>query len=85
MRIIVAGLPGLKTQRTLTNVEEAVSKFEDEIQVEWKQYPCAARAHGGVYTPSVLINSRVKVSGRIPSLHEISTWISDELDHGFAS
>jgi hypothetical protein len=81
MKIIVSGLPGLKTDRTLTNVEEAVSRFGAGIEVEWKQYPCAAPVHGGVHTPSVLINSRVKVSGRIPSLHELTTWIEHELAH----
>jgi thioredoxin family protein len=85
MRIIVAGLPGVKTQRTLTNVEEAVSKFDDDIDVEWRQHPCAAPVQGSVYTPSVLINSRVRVAGRIPSLHEISTWIAEELENEFAA
>jgi hypothetical protein len=85
MRIIVAGIPGLKTQRTLTNVEEAVSKFDDEIDIEWKQYPCSTPVNGGAHTPSVLINSRVMVSGRIPSLHEISTWITDELENELAA
>jgi len=85
MRIIVAGLPGLKTQRTLTNVEEAVSKFDDDIQVEWKQYPCSTPVRGGIHTPAVLVNSRVKVSGRIPSLYEISTWIADELENELAA
>ena len=85
MRIIVAGLPGLKTQRTLTNVEEAVSKFDGEIQVEWKEYPCSTPVAGGIHTPSVLVNSRIKVSGRIPSLYEISTWIADELGNELAA
>jgi hypothetical protein len=81
MRIVVAGMPGLKTQRTLTNVEEAVSKFDDEIEVEWKQYPFKGAVYGGVHTPSVLIDSRIMVSGRIPSLHELSIWITDGLEN----
>jgi hypothetical protein len=81
MRIIVAGMPGVKTQRTLTNVEEAVSKFDDEIEVEWKQYPFKGAVQGGVHTPSVLIDSKIMVSGRIPSLHELSIWITDGLEN----
>jgi hypothetical protein len=85
MRITVAGMHCARTERTLTNVREAASKFGDEVEVVWKESPLWAPEQGATHTPSVVVNNRVKVSGRIPSLYELEQWIADELEDELAA
>ena len=35
--------------------------------------------HGVFQTPGLVINGKVKSSGRIPSLAEIKTWVQEEI------
>ena len=79
MDVIVVGLPGAKTQRTINNVEEALTEFEFDGGFEWVEDVRQMQRMGIVRTPSVLVNNRLKVVGRIPSVFEVTTWIAEEL------
>ncbi|MBI5217026.1 MAG: thioredoxin family protein [Ignavibacteriae bacterium] len=77
MIIKVAGLPGIKTQQTLMNTEEAVAQFPTEAEVEWISDIYKIARLGTVKTPSLFINDELKTSGRIPSVHEVKVWLEE--------
>ena len=79
MTIIVAGFPNTRTQRTLMNVEAAVSEFDRPPSVEWISDPYRIKALGVRQTPCILINEKLKVAGRIPNLSEVEKWITEEM------
>jgi small redox-active disulfide protein 2 len=78
MKIIVFGLPCTKTQRTLINVEAAVGELDHHAKIYQISDIHKMREWGVVYTPTVMVNDKEKSSGRIPSVHEILTWIEEE-------
>ncbi|TAK55497.1 MAG: thioredoxin family protein [Bacteroidetes bacterium] len=77
MIIKVAGLPGVKTQQTIMNTEEAVSSVRATAEVEWINDVHEIMQMGAIRTPSLFINDELKTSGRIPSVHEVKTWITE--------
>lgn len=80
MTIRVAGFPGTKTDRTLATVEEAVELVgEGMVTVEWISDARAMNEIGVMQTPSVFVNENIKVAGRLPSMHEVMTWVEEEL------
>jgi len=78
MTITVAGLPGNKIDRTLMNVDYARKEYEFPIHVEWISDVYEIGALGVIHTPSVMVNARVRSSGRIPNISEIKRWIELE-------
>ena len=78
MTIEVFGLGCVKTQRTLVNVEEAASEFDDPPKISGIDDIRRMGELGIVYTPAVLVNGKIKSLGRIPSVHEIKTWVEQE-------
>ena len=79
MTVKVVGLPGAKTQRTLVNAQEALISRRPKGSIEWVSDIEDMRELGLFYTPTVLINHKLKSTGRIPSVYEISTWIEEEM------
>jgi hypothetical protein len=78
MVITVAGLPGLKSDRTLMNIEYARKEYDFPIRVDWVSDIREMGAIGIIHTPSVMVNARVRSSGRIPNISEIKRWIELE-------
>ena len=78
MTIEVFGLGSVKTKRTLVNVEEAASEFDDGLAISWIDDIARMSKVGIIYTPTVLVIGKVKSLGRIPSVHEIKTWVEQE-------
>ena len=79
MGIIVAGLPTNRTQRTLDNTQAAISEIDAKFRLECIDDVRLMKQVGAIYTPSVLVNNKLKVAGRIPSVFEITTWVEQEL------
>ncbi len=77
MNIKVAGLPGMKTQQVIMNIEEAVASAKMNAEVEWINDVYQIMRMGAIRTPSLFINDELKTSGRIPSVHEVKTWITE--------
>ena len=77
MIIKVAGLPGIKTQQIILNIEEAVAEANTTAEVEWINDMYKITRMGAIRTPSLYINDELKTSGRIPSVHEVKTWITE--------
>ncbi len=77
MKVIVLGLPGMKTQQAVLNVTTAVNAFDPTVGVEWISDAREMLEYGVVKTPTVMVDGRVKFVGRVPSIHEITHWIRD--------
>ena len=77
MVIKVAGLPGIKTQQIIMNIEAAVESSSATEEVEWINDMYKITRMGAIRTPSLFINDELKTSGRIPSVHEVKTWINE--------
>ena len=77
MVIKVAGLPGIKTQQIIMNIEAAVESSSATAEVEWINDMYKITRMGAIRTPSLFINDELKTSGRIPSVHEVKTWINE--------
>jgi hypothetical protein len=75
MKVNVFGLPGMKTQQTLLNVGAAVTALDPAIGVEWISDANEMLEYGVVRTPTVMVDERINFVGRIPSIHEVTTWI----------
>lgn len=78
MKVNVFGLPGMKTQQTLLNVGAAVTAMDPSIGVEWISEPTEMLEYGVVRTPTVMVEERINFEGRVPSIHEVTTWIQEE-------
>ena len=85
MKITVIGLPGLKTERTINIAEEALSEFVIDGKLEWINDVHEMTIMGIYHTPAVLVNGKLKISGRIPSVYEITSWIEAELEEELAA
>ena len=77
IRILGAGCPRCKEleKRTLNaltqlNVAADVQKVKDINEIA---------KYGVLGTPGLIINGKIKSSGRIPSLEEITSWIRGEM------
>lgn len=79
MKVIVFGLPGMKTQQALINVTAAVTAIDPSIAVEWISDATEMLDFGVFRTPTVMIDDRINFEGRVPSIHELTVWIQDKL------
>lgn len=79
MQIKVVGLPNPKSRQTLLNAQAAASEFENRMSVRWISDISRIIAMGKIVTPSLIVNGRAKISGRIPSVYEIKSSIEQEL------
>ena len=81
MQIKVVGLPCTKTSRTYINARAAASEFSQRLHVRWVNDVHEIAEMGSLSSPAVIVNEKLKQSGRIPSVHEIKLWIQKELTH----
>lgn len=85
MKIKVIGLPCAKTNRTLINAQAAATEFEDRPKVHLISDIYEIAEMGRLHTPTVMVNEKLKLTGRIPSVYEIKTWIEEELEEEIAA
>ncbi len=87
MHIKIVGLPSAKINRTLVNAQAAATEFEQRPKVHVVSDIEKILAMGAALTtPAILVNDKLKLSsGRIPSVHEIKTWIEEELEEEIAA
>jgi hypothetical protein len=79
MNIKVIGLTGARTQQAIINAQAALREFKPYAEVEWIDDVRKINELRIARLPAVLINDRLKVDGRIPSIHEITSLIGKEL------
>jgi hypothetical protein len=83
--IKIIGLVSPKTERTIINVEEALSGRDEPIAVDWVSDPLEICKLGPMQTPSIYINGELRAVGRVPSVHELRTWIEHALEEALVA
>ena len=78
MVIVVVGFPGARVEQTLTNANAAATEFDAKPKILRVNDVFEISHMGNVATPTLLINGKLKSSGRIPSVFEIASWIEEE-------
>jgi hypothetical protein len=85
MTVKVVGWAGAKTAQALLNAQAALSEHDPRGHVECVDDVHAMLAMGVVQKPAVIINGKLKIAGRVPSVHEIGLWIQQEKVEGLAA
>jgi small redox-active disulfide protein 2 len=78
IKILGSGCPNCKRLEQLAR--EAVEKLSIEAQVEKVTDYTAIMEYDILSTPGLVINEKVVSSGRIPSVAEITTWLTNTLE-----
>lgn len=78
MKIKILG-PGCKNCKALeTEVMNALAEQEVAADVEKIEDMNKIMEHDILMTPGLVVNDKVKVSGRVPKQEEIKKWIAEE-------
>ncbi len=75
MKIEVLGMGCANCNKLYHNVLEAVKQSGKDIQVVKVEEIQKIVSYGVLSTPALVIDGKVKVSGKIPRLEEIKEWI----------
>ncbi len=78
IRVKIIGLPTMKVRHAVTNATASLSHFEVKPKIQWISDIQKIAAMGALVVPTILVNEKLKSSGRIPSVHEFKTWIEEE-------
>ena len=76
MKIEILGTGCPKCQKLYENANEAVNKAGISAEIIKITNISKIAEYGVMLTPALAIDGEVKVSGRIPSVDEISDWLS---------
>lgn len=80
MEIKVLGPGCKKCHTTAQAVKEALAELNLDATVEKVEDPSQIVSHGVMMTPGVIINSKLKVSGRVPKKEEIKKWLQEDIE-----
>lgn len=76
IKILGSGCSNCKKLQALT--EEALKEMGLEVLVEKVEDMQQIMSYGVMRTPAIVVNDKVKASGRIPGKEEIKKYIQDE-------
>lgn len=79
MLVRVIGLFCPRTEQVLINAQAALKEFDRRGNVEWISDVHKMILLGVRYTPALYVHGKLKATGRVPSVYEITTWIQEEL------
>lgn len=85
MQINVIGWPSTKTDRVLANVRAAVAESGCKTKVVWISDIGNIATLGPMLIPAVMINGRIRFSGRIPSVYEVATQLEESAREDIAA
>lgn len=78
MEIKVLGMGCQRCKQTAEIIKEVLKEKNIQAKVEKVEDINAIMSYGVMFTPAVIVNEKVKVSGRIPKKDEVSKWIEEE-------
>lgn len=78
MEIKVLGMGCPRCRQTAEIITEALIEKDIQSKVEKVENINEIMKYGVMFTPAVVINEKVKVSGRIPNKNEVMKWIDEE-------
>ncbi len=76
MEIKILGPGCARCQATEKNVKEAVNELGIETKIEEVKDPVEISKHGVFSTPAVIVDGKVKCTGKIPKVEEIKSWLN---------
>ena len=76
MTIQVLGTGCPKCQQTAANAKAAAAAAGVQIDLVKVDKPADIAKFGVMFTPALAIDGAVKVSGRVPTVDEIKTWLT---------
>ena len=68
----------MKCEKVYENVKKAVEELGIDADVEKIENIDEIISSGVMLTPAIVINEKIKASGRIPSIDEIKKWLENE-------
>jgi small redox-active disulfide protein 2 len=74
IQILGTGCP--KCQQTAENAKAAAAAAGVDIDLVKVDKPADIAKFGVMFTPALAIDGAVKVSGRVPSVDEITAWLT---------
>jgi len=75
MEIKIIGSGCAKCEGTEKNIKEVLAEIGLDVQVDKVTDVMEIAKYGVFITPAVVIDGKVKSSGKIPNTEEIKTWI----------
>ncbi|MBU1078217.1 MAG: TM0996/MTH895 family glutaredoxin-like protein [Spirochaetes bacterium] len=75
MEIKVLGMGCPKCKKTIELIEETVKELGKKVSVQKVTDINDFMDYGIIMTPAVVIDGKVKMSGKIPSKNDIKSWI----------
>ncbi len=76
-RVQVLGTGCAKCEQTAENARAAAESLGLEIQLEKVSELAEIAKFRVMFTPALAVNGDVKVSGRVPTVGEIESWLSE--------
>jgi small redox-active disulfide protein 2 len=77
MKILVLGPGCMKCHKLFDEAEKAVADTGLSVQLEKVEKIDEVMKHGVMITPALIIDGKVKCSGRVPKAVEIAGWIRE--------
>jgi small redox-active disulfide protein 2 len=74
MEIKILGPGCTRCQATERNVKEAVKELGIDTKMEKVTDPVEISKHGVFSTPAVIVDGKVKCTGKVPKTEEIKSW-----------
>jgi small redox-active disulfide protein 2 len=76
IEILGTGCP--KCNKLVEQVQRAANELKLDCQIEKVESIQKIIAHGVMMTPALVVDGRVKVTGKVPSLEDIKTMIGQD-------
>ncbi|MBU1083732.1 MAG: thioredoxin family protein [Candidatus Omnitrophota bacterium] len=75
MKIEILGMGCPKCRKLYDNVKEAVKETGVEAEITKVTGIAEISGYGVIITPALVVDGKVKVSGRVPTTDDIRRWI----------
>lgn len=85
MEIKIVGFSCPKVSQALVNALAAAAEFEERPDVVWICDTHGIAEMGRTTSPTVVVNERIRVMGRVPSVYELACWIREEVEEEIAA
>jgi small redox-active disulfide protein 2 len=78
MKIEILGMQCPECDRTVENVRQAVAELGLEADVVKVEDPLVIASYGLLFPPVLVIDGKVRLSGRVPKLKHLKVWLTEQ-------
>jgi len=75
LKVLGTGCP--KCRKVYANAQRAIADLGIEVELEKVEAIDEILRYGVMMTPAIVINGRVRASGRIASVEELTKWLQE--------